>query len=155
MTHPTPARPGRRRRWALATAAACLLTTGAAVPASATHGDGKFANLNGAKEVPGPGDPDGAGAAIVSLYPMAGKVCARISVTKIETPMAAHIHEGRFDESGPVVVDLTGSVTGGARCATGVDPDLIRDIRSHPRRYYVNVHNMPYPAGAIRGQLRG
>ena len=153
----TPAhrRPRRRGLWAVATAAACLLTVGVAVPASATHGDGLFANLKGAKEVPGPGDPDGAGAAIVNLYPRAGKVCANISVTRIDAPVAAHIHVGRFDEAGPVVVDLTGSVTGGARCVTGVDADLIRDIRSHPWRYYVNVHNAPYPGGAVRGQLRG
>ena len=150
----TPAR-GRRVRWAVATTAACLLTVGTAVPASAAGGDGFFANLNGAKEVPGPGDPDGAGAAIVRLYPRLGRVCAQISVTKIQTPLAAHIHEGRFDEAGPVVVDLTGSVTGGARCVDGVPEALIRDIREHPRRYYVNVHNESYPGGAVRGQLRG
>ena len=57
--------------------------------------------------------------------------------------------------SGAVVVDLTGSVTGGARCVSGVDEDLVRAIRRHPWRYYVNVHNAPYPGGAVRGQLRG
>ena len=146
---------GRRGRWALATAAVCLMTMGAAAPASATADtDGLFANLKGAKEVPGPGDPDGAGAAIVDLYPARGKVCARISVARIDAPVAAHIHVGRSDEAGPVVIDLTGSVTGGARCVSGVDESLVRAIRSHPWRYYVNVHNAPYPGGAVRGQLR-
>ena len=149
-------RPGRRsRRWAVVTAAACLLTVGTAVPAQAVHTDGLFANLNGAKEVPGPGDPDGAGAAIVTLYPRLGRVCAKISLTRIEAPMAAHIHDGEFGVAGPVVVDLTGSVTGGPRCVDGVSKALIRDIRDRPRHYYVNVHNAPYPAGAVRGQLRG
>ena len=156
MTVTRAARVGRRsRRWAVVTAAAGLLAVGTAVPAHAVHDDGLFANLNGAKEVPGPGDPDGRGAAIVTLYPRAGMVCAKISLRAIGAPMAAHIHEGRFDESGPVVVDLTGSVTGGENCARGVDKALIRDIRMHPRRYYVNVHNEEYPAGAVRGQLRG
>lgn len=145
----------RSRRYAVVAAAACLLTVGAAAPAQAAPSDGLFANLNGAKEVPGPGDADGRGAAIVSLYPRLGRVCAKISVTNIETPMAAHIHAGTFDVAGPVVVDLTGSVTGGANCVDGVDPALIRDIRQRPRHYYVNVHNAPFPGGAIRGQLRG
>lgn len=155
MSTPAASRSRRRAHLALATAAACLATMGAAVPASADHGDGLFANLKGIKEVPGPGDRDGAGAAIVNLYPRAGKVCANISVARIDAPVAAHIHAGRFDEAGPVVVDLTGSVTGGARCVTGVSEMLIRDIRSHPWRYYVNVHNAPFPGGAVRGQLRG
>jgi len=51
------------------------------------------------------------------------------------------------------VVDLTGSVTGGANCATGVSRPLIRRILEHPRRYYFNVHNDAYPAGAIQGTL--
>jgi hypothetical protein len=26
-------------------------------------------------------------------------------------------------------------------------------LRANPAHYYVNVHNKPYPEGAIRGQL--
>ena len=99
----TTARHGSRRsrRLAVATAAACLMTVGAAVPASATHSDGLFARLKGAKEVPGPGDPDGAGAAIVDLYPRADKVCAHISVTRIQAPVAAHIPSAGSTGPGP------------------------------------------------------
>jgi hypothetical protein len=35
----------------------------------------------------------------------------------------------------------------------GVDRSLIKAIIQYPEEYYVNVHNMPYPAGALRGQL--
>ena len=30
---------------------------------------------------------------------------------------------------------------------------LLRNIKRRPGRYYVNVHNLDFPAGAIRGQL--
>lgn len=97
------------------------------------------------------GDPDGTGTARFRLYPMRGKVCARVTWDRIDTPTAAHIHR-RSD--GMVKVDLTGSVTGGDNCATGVATRLVRRIADHPRRFYFNVHNETYPAGAIQGTLR-
>jgi hypothetical protein len=33
------------------------------------------------------------------------------------------------------------------------DPELVGAIAANPSGYYVNVHNIPYPDGAIRGQL--
>lgn len=97
------------------------------------------------------GDPDGSGTARFRLYPAKGKVCARVTWQYIGTPNAAHIHR-RSD--GMVKIDLTGSVTGGKNCTTGVRKRLIRRILEHPRRYYFNVHNDAYPAGAIQGVLR-
>lgn len=97
------------------------------------------------------GDPDGSGTARFRLYPARGKVCARVTWERIGTPDAAHIHR-RSD--GMVKVDLTGSVTGGKNCTTGVRKRLIRRILDHPRRFYFNVHNAAYPAGAIQGVLR-
>ena len=64
---------------------------------------------------------------------------------------AAHIH--RMSDCG-IVVDLTGSVTGGTKCATGVPKATITAILRHPGRYYFNLHNPRYPAGAIRGTLK-
>ncbi|RYB89370.1 CHRD domain-containing protein [Nocardioides glacieisoli] len=77
------------------------------------------------------------------------RVCATISWSDIDKPIAAHIHR-RSD--GQVVVDLTGSVTGGTKCATA-SRRLIRRIAEQPGRYYVNVHNRTYPAGAVQGSL--
>jgi hypothetical protein len=95
------------------------------------------------------GDADGSGMAMVTLRPVVRRVCATITWSGIDKPTAAHIHR-RSD--GQVVVDLTGSVTGGATC-TGASRRLIRRIAERPRRYYVNVHNRTYPAGAIQGAL--
>jgi len=64
-----------------------------------------------------------------------------------------HIHRGRAGVKGDIVVDLTGSVTAGSYCAKDVRKRLIRNIAEHPRRFYFNVHNEAFPAGAIRGQL--
>ena len=115
------------------------------------------ANLTGEKERPTTGDPDGRGKATITLR--GDQICFRLSWRDIQAPTAAHIHAGRRDVAGPVVVPLF-SVPGGLAapvdrvggCAD-VDQELVRDIRRHPRAYYVNIHNAEYPAGAIRGQL--
>lgn len=96
------------------------------------------------------GDADGAGSATVRLRPAVRRVCATISWSGIQKPAAAHIHR-RSD--GQVVVDLTGSVTGGGRCVRAARP-VIRAVAARPGRYYVNVHNETYPAGAVQGTLQ-
>ncbi|WP_309650739.1 CHRD domain-containing protein [Nocardioides sp.] len=97
------------------------------------------------------GDPDGVGRARVTLNRARARVCADVTWRRIQSPDSAHLHR-RSDSQ--VVVDLSTAVTGGARCTTGVRRSLIRAIAAHPRRYYLNVHNATYPAGAIEGTLR-
>src|SRR5918997_807670 len=89
----------RTRRLAIVLASAAVLTTGASLPtASATGGetnDGRgknrlAASLTGAKEVPGPGDPDGRGKARIQLKK--DQICFELSWRKIDAPTAAHIH---------------------------------------------------------------
>ena len=128
---------------AAAIAAALLL-----VPASSASALPVSATVLHASLAPG-GDADGSGMAMVTLRPAVRRVCATISWSGIDKPFAAHIHR-RSD--GQVVVDLTGSVTGGARCTTA-SRRLIRRIAERPGRYYVNVHNRTYPAGAVQGSL--
>jgi hypothetical protein len=96
------------------------------------------------------GDPDGSGDAHFTLNRARGRVCATVHWAGIQQPDAAHIH--RFSDGG-IVVGLVGSVTGGPRCATGVSKRTITAILRHPGRYYFNVHNATYPAGAIQGTL--
>jgi hypothetical protein len=96
------------------------------------------------------------------------RVCFTVAWTRIAPPIFAHIHRGPVGVNGPVVVlffdvpELPGAptaalpdtVSAAAGCVGGQDPTLLRDIRRHPRQYYANVHNLEFPAGAIRGQLR-
>ena len=121
--------------------------------------------LTGAEEVPGPGDPDGRGTAKIRLNTAkegggarAPQVCWNISVREIETATMAHIHKAPKGEAGPIVVDLSpqpGEAEDGewSGCRRPVDKPLVRDIIRNPEQYYVNVHNAPFPSGAIRGQL--
>ncbi|MBA2427573.1 MAG: CHRD domain-containing protein [Actinobacteria bacterium] len=139
-----------------------VIVTGAVVVgvvSASAEGSRVSTGLTGEAEVPGPGDPDGRGRAVVSLNGRA--VCFDLSFLKIGPPMAAHIHEGPPDVAGPIVVTffmdeagLPAELRGVRGCVRHVDRDLVADIKANPNDYYVNVHNAAFPAGAIRGQLR-
>ena len=128
----------------------------AAPPSGVQSGRPLAAQLTGAAEVPGPGDPDGTGVASLRLNQGQQTICYRITVTGIVLPAAAaHIHVAPAGVAGPVVVTLGAPAANGIAegCVTGVDASLIKAIRKDPASYYVNVHNGVYPAGAVRGQL--
>ena len=135
------------RRTLVALMAAGLVVA-LAVPALA-GGRPLTAALDGASEVPGPGDPDGSGMAYITLNQGQGEVCWHIETANIDNPVAAHIHFGAAGVAGGVAVPL--SPTNG--CVDGIDKELIKDIRQNPGNYYVNVHNADFPPGAVRGQL--
>jgi hypothetical protein len=111
------------------------------------------ATMNGSSEVP-KGDPDGTGTAKLTTNSAKGTVCYDIKLSKVGSVAAGHIHKGAKGKAGDVVVPLFDKATKHPKgCAKGVKKSLIRDIERHPGRYYVNVHNAAYPAGAVRGQL--
>ena len=111
--------------------------------------------LTGAVEVPSPGDPDGVGVAGVVVDTGRNKICYFVAVRGIADATAAHIHVGARGVAGPVVVALDPPSDGfSAACVNNVAPALAADIARNPQGYYVNVHNDPFRAGAIRGQLR-
>jgi hypothetical protein len=110
--------------------------------------------MTGRQEVPAAGDPDGWGATNVRIWPRSGRICYTLFVRRIASAItAAHIHEGRRGIAGPVVVPLETPTSGWARDCAEIDRDLARRIARHPSRFYVNVHNEGFPAGAVRGQL--
>lgn len=110
--------------------------------------------LTGDAEVPGPGDDDGSGEAEVTLDLAGGEICFEVEAEGIDMPRAAHIHEGGTDVAGPIVVDFGDPSDDGVwEGCTDIDPELAAAIADDPDGYYVNVHNEPFPAGAVRGQL--
>ncbi len=110
------------------------------------------ASLTGASEVPS-ADPDGSGTVVVRVNTGKGVVCYELTVTGIDTAIAAHIHHAPAGVNGPVVVPLQAPSEGSSSGCVEVVRSLAKDIASNPADYYVNVHNIDYPAGAIRGQL--
>lgn len=114
-----------------------------------------FADLTGAAEVPGPGDPDGSGTAGLLVNPGQEEICYGLTVRDIAPATAAHIHVGPAGVAGPVVVALAPPTSGSSAACTSVKRELALAIVKHPENYYVNVHNSEFPAGAVRGQLQG
>jgi hypothetical protein len=145
----------RKSSFAVVLAAiAGLVLLVAATSGAAGTGKKLFTDLSGAEEADaqgnvGVGDPDGSGTASLRLNQGRGKVCWTITWRNIEAPTAAHIHEAPAGVPGPIVVPLEPVSSG----CTSASKALIKDIRKDQSDYYVNVHNEPFPGGAIRGQL--
>jgi hypothetical protein len=111
------------------------------------------ASLSGMNENNPAGDPDGTGSARITLNPSRGRVCYRFTLRQIGTVDAGHIHKGGPSTNGPVSVPLFAKATQQPSGCVNASKSLVRAIARHPRRYYVNVHNSTFPAGAARGQL--
>ena len=116
------------------------------------------AHLTGEQEVPGPADEDGFGFAEIRLGD--NQVCFKLSWRNIDPPTMSHIHVAPKGVAGPIVVPLfvadvplPATINSVGGCAPA-DPALIHAIATNPSGYYVNIHNVAFPAGAIRGQLK-
>jgi hypothetical protein len=139
------------RRATLLAALVLALLLIAAVPVVAAQRATLEASLTGEKEVPGLGDPNGRGQAEVKVYK--AKVCYELEVKRIKPATAAHIHRGGPSVAGPIVVELKAPTDGSSEGCKAISKQLSKKLRDNPSHYYVNVHNVPYPDGALRGQL--
>lgn len=146
----------RTRLWPLIAALAVIALALPALSLAGRNTVEVVAKLDGKNEVPGPGSK-GKGDIQVFLKAKKEKVCFNLQVDKLDTITAGHIHKGTADVAGPVKVTLidsqiegTGSYEG---CIANVKSKLIKKIASAPDRFYVNIHTLDYPDGAIRGQL--
>lgn len=123
--------------------------------------------LSGAQAVcpiaPGTCGGPGTGTATVGIYVRPGAVCYYIQTQNVAVPLtSARIHRGATGVVGPAVVPLfvgavntpTVGLPDGTTCTEGVASGLLRDINKKPQNYYVQVNNVPFPNGALRGQLR-
>ena len=134
-------------------------------PAAATR---FTATLTSAAERPTPNSSTATGTATFTIDETAGTITYTVTVANIVNVIASHIHVGRADAAGPIVVNLlaatppagtiTGTLTSGtitaASIGTGVPitfASLVALMRSGD--IYTNVHTQANPGGEIRGQL--
>lgn len=108
--------------------------------------------LTGKAETPA-GAPTGTGAAVIAIHG-SSTVCWRFAHLHGFTKATfAHIHLGAPGKAGNVVVPLsTGPALHHQGCVA-VNATLIKAIERNPRGYYVNIHSIKYPGGAVRAQL--
>ncbi|MFI5165205.1 MAG: CHRD domain-containing protein [Thermoanaerobaculales bacterium] len=126
---------------------------------AATAGAQTFTmTMLGSRETAG-GDPAGRGLAVITIN--GTNVYYFLWVQNIASPTVAHIHTGLEGVSGGVLIGLEPTWTNIATntyIAAGsvpVDTGTTAPILQNPAAYYVNVHNSPFPNGAMRGQMIG
>ncbi len=111
------------------------------------------ARLVGAGPASDAQDPEHRGFAFLTL----GRTAIRYSIESpgLERVVAAHIHHGTAGTNGPMVWEIHSGYQGDRIRgeATGFPPGVIALIAADPGEYYVKLHSLAYPGGAIRGQL--
>jgi hypothetical protein len=142
--------------------ASLITTTILAEPVA--EGGRKFTTpMSGAEECNatgcGVGDSDGSARGSITVNVGQQRVCWEFTnVSNISVPHRGHIHKAPAGTNGAIVVDFFNVTPGTQGPLTGCTTTpltraLLQDIIQHPSQYYLNLHNEPFPAGAIRGQL--
>lgn len=145
----------QRRRAAVAillTVALSLVVVGAVSAAPAA----REASLSG-NDVEG-GDPNASGRAVLRVAPVDGTICFRITYRRMIAPTYGSIHSGSKEFGGPLEVTLFNGDKGGRSspirgCVRDLSEDLLRDIKQHPRRFYVDINQHVYANSVIRGRI--
>ena len=117
------------------------------------------AHMTGAQVVPsGSGAPHGHGNARITLKPKQGKVCYRLTWTRVGNAQAtgAGIFAGKPGSNGDLAARLFNSKSPSpATGCANISAANAKDIRRNPGLFNVIVTTSKYPHhGAIRGQLK-
>lgn len=126
--------------------------------APALHGQTLGAALTPLQEVPSPPAIPGFGNATVTFDATRENINVTITVSNLGSPINNfHIHEAPAGTNGPVVVDLIGLggtfVNGTMTGTFPVSAAVAQRMLQNPTNFYVNVHTVQFPGGAVRGQL--
>jgi hypothetical protein len=109
------------------------------------------------------GDLDGRGKAEFTFDTVEGTICYEIEVEGIAEPVepalglgSAHIH---LVATGGIAVGLEAEFqpdkSDEFKASGCVDSVLIGAILNNPDQYYLNIHNVEFPGGALSGLLSG
>lgn len=110
-------------------------------------------SLFGEYVVGGGAGEDASGDFTAELDLAKGRMCYLLEVDGLDIFSSAHIHEGAKGENGPPAIELQLSGPKGDDICVNADPALLKDIVKRKDRYYVSVHTVSFPDGAVRGQL--
>jgi hypothetical protein len=112
-------------------------------------------SMTGPQETGG-GDVDGTASGTVTIDNVTNVVSWNLTYANIATPGLMHIHTGAAGVAGGILVNMGVATTGGPGTLinqTTVPASSVTTILANPPGFYVNIHNSPFPAGAVRGQL--
>jgi hypothetical protein len=98
----------------------------------------------------------GSGAFVARSNIGQGRICWKLTVTGLADVTAAHIHYGTGPNTGQIAVAFTlpTPFTGTATGCADASRALVKQILLKPQNFYVNVHTVTYPTGAISGTLK-
>ena len=110
----------------------------------------------GANESAGKGSPKGTASANFIVSVSRGTFCYNIRSKGLSGINGVHIHKGAAGVDGPVVVVMNFKRFNkpGNACVKE-SPAILSAIARSPAAYYFNLHTPAFPAGAVRGQLKG
>ena len=115
--------------------------------------------LTGSAEVarsPGwTGDMDGSGQVRLTVDLASREICYDFTLSKLATPLMAHIHRGPELGTGPSVVTLFTGPGGELTDCVMWTEKWLAEIVANPSNFYVNLSTTEYLDGAARGQLEG
>jgi hypothetical protein len=141
-----------------AAVAVVLTTTLSSTPAfaAASYPVKLKAAATGANEGAGKGSPTGSASANFIVSVSRGTFCYNITSKGLSGVNGVHIHKGGAGVDGPVVVPLNFRRfnKAGTACVKAT-PAVLSAIAMNPAAYYFNLHTPGFPAGAVRGQLKG
>lgn len=137
-----------------------LITLFACFPASfaAANSASYLLTMTGDQEVPNPGDVDGFASGILSVDDVTGEIAWNFTFADIADPTAMHIHGPNGSTGSPagVFIGLGTSSSGPGLLDGSLTHAPLSDlslILANPSDFYVNIHNVDFGPGAIRGQL--
>ena len=129
-----------------------LLATIATGCATAPRAPSYCAELRGAGPATDALDPVATGSARLELG--GASIRFHIRTANLGKVVATHLHQGGVAVNGPMAIELNPGFTGEELDGSiPVDSDLSARILGNPSQYYVKLHSLKFPGGAIRGQL--
>jgi len=142
-----------RRRTGARRALFLALVASAAACAHAPRAVTLCAQLAGA----GPGsdatDPEHRGSGVLRLT--STTIHYEIESPGLGKVIATHIHHGEAGVNGPMLWELNAGYTGESARGDAVEipPGVVALVAKYPGEFYLKLHSVAYPGGAIRGQL--